>query len=455
MDSLGSFNQDQFLCDYVGADFEDDHTFDNFFQVLAENVTHFSRQNKTDFNNYFTQFSVDVRKFLRQSLAECFLVHNSLDKTYKLKNKTKDNTILAEIFDLFQLLASINFDSSSYDMNSLFSQITPRVKKTLSPELLAAVNDAVNKAQAPLLKEISELKSKISRLANDLDKLNTANSKNQNSISTPNNVQQNQQKSLFSSVVSNSQNTPNRKRTIAQVNSNDRSLFAKPSSTLQKKLKSFNSFDPNSKSTNADKDHEGFKVAGQKRKNNNKNKVKFIDTLGTGTSTGLAISSKQFYIYLGRISVDANQVQVKAFLQQSFPKVKINNFEELCKENSERSFKSFKFSVDYLDKDIIDQKQLWPRNSVVSKFKLPYAEWLVIAKRIEERKKKIENLTTSSVSSGTTLLAASSNAGSTAANTIAVTNAAATTATATASSNVSFAANYSSVNSNNHLNIVA
>ena len=106
----------------------------------------------------------------------------------------------------------------------------------------------------------------------------------------------------------------------------------------------------------------------------------------------------------------------------------------MCKENSERSFKSFKFSVDFLDKDIIDQKQLWPRNSVVSKFKLPYAEWLVIAKRIEERKKKIENLTTSSVSSGTTLLAASSNAGSTAANTIAVTNAAAAaTATATAS----------------------
>ena len=71
---------------------------------------------------------------------------------------------------------------------------------------------------------------------------------------------------------------------------------------------------------------------------------------------------------------------------KTFHKVKISNLAEINNDKPDRSFKSFKFSVDYLDKSIIDNKALWPRNSVVSKHKLPYDEWQEIAKRIEEKK---------------------------------------------------------------------
>ena len=108
---------------------------------------------------------------------------------------------------------------------------------------------------------------------------------------------------------------------------------------------------------------------------------------------GLTIASKQFYIYLGRLSLTTSTEQVKHFLNNTFNNIKINNLAELNNNKEDRSFKSFKFSVDFLDKSIIDDKTLWPRNSVVTKYKLPYEEWQEIAKKIEEKKKKTSTAT--------------------------------------------------------------
>ena len=92
-----------------------------------------------------------------------------------------------------------------------------------------------------------------------------------------------------------------------------------------------------------------------------------------GTATGLVTKSKQFFIYLGRIAIETNNNQVAEYLKNTFPNVKINNLTEINSEKENRSFKSFKFSVDYLDKSIIDNKNAWPRGSIVSKYRLSYS----------------------------------------------------------------------------------
>ena len=48
---------------------------------------------------------------------------------------------------------------------------------------------------------------------------------------------------------------------------------------------------------------------------------------------------------------------------------------ELNTDIEERKSKSFKFSIGYLDKDIINQKQLWPKYTIVNRYKMSLSEW--------------------------------------------------------------------------------
>ena len=61
--------------------------------------------------------------------------------------------------------------------------------------------------------------------------------------------------------------------------------------------------------------------------------------------------------------------------------VKYENLKELNAEKSDRSYRSFSFSVNYLDKDIINLKSLWPLYSIVNKYKLSLAEWTSITEK--------------------------------------------------------------------------
>ena len=475
METESGFDESQFLADYISANFENDETYEGFFQKISENISCFARQNKNLVMDYFEKFNKEVRASLRLSLANWFLEHNNLEKEYRIKNKNKESTILSEIHDLFMLLSSVKFSTQTYDMSVLFSKITNNVRKSPNPDLITAIKTAIYESQAPLLAEISLLKSKVAEqsdiiktireaianaqkplinetnqlkdkittqttliqsLTQDIDKINKLfYSKNQNSnnlftfsannINNQTPVQQQQttsfQKPSYSSMAA--QNTPGGGIKRPRTSNNE-----------QKTLKSFNSFDPHSHAIDIDltKENDGFKtVYGRKnfkkstnnhnnnnnnnRNNNNNNrnsnnynnknnqsKVRFVNTLGTGSNSTISTASKQFFIYLGRLSLETSKEQVQNFLNNTFKNVKINGLEELNSENEQRSFKSFKFSVDYLDKNILDNKELWPRNSVVTKFKLPLEQWQEIVKKIEEKKKKTavaQNGTISSVAS--------------------------------------------------------
>ena len=88
--SLG-FNDTQFQANFMAADFTNEIVYENFFQTITENVSHFARQNKNAVYNLFSQFPLEVRTSLRQHLADAFLQFNELDKVWKLKAKKKLN----------------------------------------------------------------------------------------------------------------------------------------------------------------------------------------------------------------------------------------------------------------------------------------------------------------------------------------------------------------------------
>ena len=97
-------------------------------------------------------------------------------------------------------------------------------------------------------------------------------------------------------------------------------------------------------------------------------------------------NSKQFYIYLGRLSLDVDADKEKSYLVSTFPKIKFDNLKESNASATDRTFKSFSFSVDYLNRNIIEDKELWACGSIIDKHKLPYEEWLIIAKKNEDTK---------------------------------------------------------------------
>ena len=452
------FNDSQFQADYVNANFDEDNVFDAFFQTISENVSYFVKQTKQDVTNYFSHFPTACHSMLRESLADSFLEYNYLNKSYKIKNKSTKQSILSDIYDLFQLLTATNEQLTTYDMTLLFNKIIRR--KGINPDLITAITDAINKAQAPLLVEISDLKSKvvnqnllITKLTNEIDKIGKSScSKSSFSFTAPN-IQQSPQPQLMSNLFKQNAQTngtisgTNLTGDQANLNNNNNNnnnnnktpRTQSTSAPNQNRIHSYNSFDPHSKSAVIDltNNNDGFTLVGktQKQNNNNnnrnnnnrnnnrnnninnnknnnnnvnKNKTNFIDTLGTGSFTSLGTISKQFYIYLGRISTGTTIKQVSAFLSNTFPLIKFNNIKELNSHAIDRSFNSFTFSVDFLDKDIINNKTLWPRNCVVNKHKLPYAEWQAIAKRIEEKKNQSSSSTASKTASTTASTTAAS-----------------------------------------------
>ena len=171
--------------------------------------------------------------------------------------------------------------------------------------------------------------------------------------------------------------------------------------TTRKTLKNLNSFEPEGQNTDtnwSDKGN-GYQVSGQTRNKQSKPKVNraeiYTKSLGRDETNSLGTISKQFYIYLGRIDREESIESVQRFLDSKLKSIKIgdaekqikyNNLKELNTQNSERSFRSFVFSVGYLDRSIVDKKELWPLYAVVNKYKRPRSEWQQL---YEKNKSKI------------------------------------------------------------------
>ena len=162
----------------------------------------------------------------------------------------------------------------------------------------------------------------------------------------------------------------------------------------QPRLLSFNSFDPNS--LNVPLSHhdleEGWKKVGKKKRlinnnnnNNNKNSNKqnsnanyynnncrqrkyknnnWLKSVGTGNDEDFIVSQRQFKVYLGRANQSMKIENVEKLLQKM--NVSYKDIKQINNPNS--SFNSFVFSIDYIKKDIVNQKDLWPSGLVINRY---------------------------------------------------------------------------------------
>ena len=120
---------------------------------------------------------------------------------------------------------------------------------------------------------------------------------------------------------------------------------------------------------------DGFKIVKKNNSIDTKDKTS-TKSLGTDESNILATKSMQFYIYLGRIDKKESVDSVNSFLNHKLKAVEINgsikeikfyNLRELNPDCEEMRYKSFVFSVGYLDIGIVENKALWPLYSVINK----------------------------------------------------------------------------------------
>jgi hypothetical protein len=72
------------------------------------------------------------------------------------------------------------------------------------------------------------------------------------------------------------------------------------------------------------------------------------------------------------------------------------------KDMPEKKFKSFKFSIGYLDKDVINDKARWPKYTIVNKYKLSKTEWDTISAKFKDKTAKSSGTNLFSFGSSTT-----------------------------------------------------
>ena len=448
-DSATNFNDIQILADFKDQDFNNEEVADKFLQILVTNSNQYATFTKTDIENYFSQFSNAFVKIIHDSLAEYVLNELSLANNYIIN--PKEEALYTNLHAYFQLLTANDAQLESYDFSKIFTKSTSK-RKNLTYVLDSTLNNlikeiknlkAITKNQSSMIEQVKvENKALKEELKKVLSKLDVVTASNKNLFSFPlqpmpsiatqnNNTSQITNVSFSKAVTSQKSATPasssqGTKRPLTdQNNSSNKMVRATPVSNRQARpqfsLKKFNSFNPDSQNEEIDltKD-DGYKIVG--RRNNRKNKANaqltnktqkafkpdYAKIIGRGAQCELSGEPKQFYIYLGKLNVNATLDGVRKYLVENLKTVEFNenqsrevkfyNLKELNTELEERSYKSFSFSVSYLDKDIIKMKELWPLYSIVNRYKLSSAEWNTISEKF--KKNSLNNAKTNTNGNG-------------------------------------------------------
>ena len=441
-----SYSSTDFLTEWLtyslNLKFEDETVFTNFAVSILQNINHFARPNRTDLCNYFYQFeSINSNKYkinsrIRSFLATELLSHYDLDESHSLKEKKIENNIINDIYDLIQLSTASENAFRNTDISGIFNIINPDVNKKINniQELYDNLNKIINQKHQVVLKQLKSSKDLISSqsktisslieqntsLKNELNKVNTALEAIQNKLPVNNQpFPQVFNRTLYSTATAtnvasptvNLHNTPQnpRKRsnenTSAPSNNNKNKNIRDSTRPNKKSLHSFNSFDPTQKSIPIDSDapSDDFIVAGKKKLEKRQRSIQnkeYSKNVGRSVDSGLLTRQRKFFVYFGNININATTEEVKKELQRILNGITYDDFAEINENDPNRKFKSFKFSIGYLDKSIIDNKEIWPRYSIVNKFKLSLAEWQKISSTF---KKKTDSMLTVAASKQTAL----------------------------------------------------
>ena len=271
-----------------------------------------------------------------------------------------------------------------------------------SKNIINSQNKKIDSLQAQnkeLIKEIEKLKSLVEKVDSSLKSKNSWPPVPAFSAASIPSFARIAAGNSSSTINSNNNNaagtdTPRTPSTKRPNDSNDSASLNKRSSTItnsnnnnsqQRQLLNFNSFDPQAKNVPiSSKKTNDWTTSGDKQKEkrdrNYKNK-QYKKSVGLGVGSDLLARKRKFYVYFGNIDIEATNEQVETTLANILDGIQYDDFTELNSDKSDRMSKSFKFSIGYLDKEVINDKNRWPRYTIINKYKMSKVEWDAVAAR--------------------------------------------------------------------------
>ena len=274
---------------------------------------------------------------------------------------------------------------------------------------------ALNEQNNNIIKQNNALKEELKKVYLTVENLKNKTQTNQINHPSSQNFPMG---SYASSLTYNLNNTPQSSNTRKRPNEAvaEESARKKNQTTniitqpIQKSLLNFNSFNPAQKASpiiyNNNPNNNGYIVAGakqaEKRQRNLQNK-QYTQNVGRGLDSNLIARQRKFFVYFGNISISATKEDVEKELKRILNNIQYDDFVEINENDPNRKFTSFKFSIGYLDKEIINNKDIWPRYSIVNKFKLSLEEWKKISANSSKKSNNTTALNTNSASSSASL----------------------------------------------------
>ena len=239
----------------------------------------------------------------------------------------------------------LNNDASSSNAN-----IVPPNQQN---NFLASTNNSFAQVAKSLLDITNQLQSSTTKrpLINQ--------NNNRMSVKTPRNGND-----TTNSRNSNQLNSRPNNNTTATANNNNsnHNKNLRQNSSAQKSLLNFDSQAPNAPNTNIPKENP-WRLAGKV------NKAKhYLKAIGTNSNNALETVDRPFAVYIGRLSNNTNKDQVVDFLKTIF-KSNIGPINEV--EHNHKWFKSYWVNVNYLERELIYNKDLWPSGCVVDRYRKP------------------------------------------------------------------------------------
>ena len=408
--------------------------FDKFALDIISNINQFARQNKTDLVNHFSQYESKVRQKIRTSLSNELLAHVDFDEAHLLKKTTSSEKLNNDINDLIILITATPEEVKQRNLTNLY-EIKPNEVITISTlqQLYEQLNKNITSNHKIVLQQLKNSKNtiieqskQIASLKNSNEMLETELKSVQTKLETINKTLNDKDSfpaipkvttnnfSTFSKNVSSNLIThttplnPNQSKKRSNTESenpiayNNASAAKKPlyskisnsnNNNNQKMLFNFNSFDKNSKNTpitnyTNNSNNGGFIVAGQKehlKKQRNFQKKQYNRSVGMGSSDETIARKRKFFVYFGNIALTVEVDKVKEIIEKALCGIQYEDFIELNGNSNDRKFKSFKFSIGYLDKEIINYKSKWPKYTIINKYKCSKTEWEKISTKFKDK----------------------------------------------------------------------
>lgn len=165
-------------------------------------------------------------------------------------------------------------------------------------------------------------------------------------------------------INSNNNNSNNPKSNQASTRNSSQHMRQK--GPAQKRLLNYDSTDQNSANTQI-REETPWVLKAKKSKAINKTYLKTVGTC-VDTSIGIATIKRTYPVYIGRVQNGISNEEIEKFLNQKF-KQPIEGLTKL--QLNHTHFSSYYFYIDFLEQDLIKNKEIWPHGLIVDRFNRP------------------------------------------------------------------------------------